>query len=185
MSIYTKTGDKGETGLLGGERVSKSSARIEALGTIDEANAALGRVGATLGNNNELWPWIIKTQEWLMVCSANIADPTKTDEPRMALPGTEAVKEYENNIDQLTKRMPKLSSFILPGGRPAAAEMHIARAIVRRAERAIITLEESGEYVNPDILVFINRLSDWLFTAARFANFKTGVVEEIWKSNKL
>lgn len=185
MSIYTKTGDKGETGLIGGSRVSKSSNRIEALGAIDEANAALGKVGAELGVDNELGPWITKTQGWLMACGSRMADPEKKSVAEIQLPGKKVVREYEISIDKMTKKMPKLSSFILPGGSIIASDLHVARAIVRRAERAIITLEESGEYISPDILVFINRLSDWLFIAARFANFQAGIDEEIWESGKL
>jgi cob(I)alamin adenosyltransferase len=180
MPIYTKTGDKGLTFLSNGQRVSKFDPRIEIYGTIDELNAM---IGVTLSVAKNLEPRIknelIKIQNDLFEVGSKLASQGE------ALQDSEKrVKEFEDFIDQMTAEMPTLKNFIFPGGGKVGSMLHLSRAVCRRLERKIVALN-SKKRIDKNILVYFNRLSDLLFTMARFANFKRKKKEIIWnKMNK-
>lgn len=182
MSIYTKSGDKGETGLLGGRRVSKSTPRIVAIGEIDELNAALG-VLCALKREEKEQEKVIETlhdiQSDLFMIGAELADPEKKS-PALPLQ-TNDVQKLEQWIDEREKKLPELKNFILPGGTPFAAHAHLARAICRRAERTVVALHEK-ESINPQIIIYLNRLSDLLFMLAREDIYEKRGKEILWKS---
>lgn len=180
MKIYTRTGDKGETGLFGGQRVPKTHVRIEAYGTIDELNANLGLVISNGSDNVETLQTI---QGDLMILGSHLATPYSKDKIPDALPNlrNDSIKWLEDTIDTLDKDLPELKNFILPGGSTAASELHVARTICRRAERRVIELSKT-EYVNPEIITYLNRLSDCLFTLARFENKASNQTETTWKA---
>ena len=176
--IYTRTGDKGTTGLVGGSRLPKHAARMEAIGAVDEANSAIGlAVAALVGQAAAVS--LTRIQNDLFDLGADIATPGTDFTPgEMTLRIVPAQTTWlEQAIDELNAPMPPLASFILPGGSEAAARVHVARATSRRAERAMVALAEA-EPVNPAALAYINRLSDYLFVAARAINFaaKTDVL---------
>lgn len=180
MKIYTKTGDRGETGLLGEERVSKASPRIEAYGTVDELNAVLGMVAAELEDDSATQKIVERIQNDLHVVCADLASPDLADE---GIPRVEArhVKELEKLCDQLEEELPPLTGFVLPGGTKAGAGLHWARTVCRRAERRVVALRDAeGEAnrVNPEVVRYLNRLSDLLFLLARRANLRAGVEEK-------
>ena len=162
--IYTRTGDGGSAGLVDGSRVSKSSLRMTAIGEVDEANAAIGVALAALGNAppSEL---LLNIQNDLFDLGADIATP---GDPQAGLRIVASqVERLEREIDMMNALLEPLESFILPGGSPTVAALHLARTVVRRAERAAVTLNE-GEPLNPQLLAYLNRLSDHLFVAARY-----------------
>jgi cob(I)alamin adenosyltransferase len=172
--IYTKTGDDGTTGLVGGVRVRKDDLRVEVYGTVDEGNAALG-VAITLvpGPHAALAPILSAIQNDLFDLGADLATPMKPDEhPGKALRMVSAQTDrLERLIDEHNEALPALTSFVLPGGTPLAAALHVARTVVRRAERLAVALaarEPAG--VNPEAIRYLNRLSDLLFVLARVAN---------------
>jgi cob(I)alamin adenosyltransferase len=162
--IYTRTGDSGSAGLVDGSRVSKSSLRMAAIGEIDEANAAVGVAIAALGGG-DLADRLLLVQNELFDLGADAATPGDVDGALRIVPSQVARLEVE--IDEMNAALDPLTSFILPGGTPAVAALHLARTVVRRAERAAVALDES-ERVNPQLLAYLNRLSDHLFVAARF-----------------
>lgn len=166
MKIYTKTGDKGDTGLIGGKRVSKASLRIEAYGTVDELNACLGLAASQIQDQG-LLKKIQKLQSDLHLVGADLADPDlESDTPRVT---DEHVSALEAWCDGLDESLPTLQQFILPGGSPAGSRLHLARTVARRAERrAIETATE--ETVNDTVIQYLNRLSDLLFIMARWIN---------------
>ena len=174
MKIYTRTGDRGETSLFGGTRVSKSDPRIEAYGTVDELNSFLGAARAH-GVPGELETELERAQNDLFEIGAQLASPG-TDRFR----GVDArrTSELEAAIDALESHLPALTSFVLPGGSAAAARLHVARTVCRRAERAVVAL---GEEAAADAITYLNRLSDYLFVAARFANRQAGAEETTWR----
>lgn len=172
MPIYTKKGDKGETGIFNGKRVSKDDLIIEVLGTIDEANSLLG-MSASLFDEKYLINKITQVQKTLFKLGSNIAG-AGGNVPKSI------VAKYEEEIDAWTSLMPSLTNFIIPGGTPAAASIFVARTVVRRAERLIVKLSNQ-ENISPGILIYINRLSDYLFTLARYVNFRHGVLEKPWR----
>ncbi len=182
MKIYTKTGDKGETSLLGGKRVRKSDMRIEAYGTIDELNSYIGLLSdqeacATFRD------FIRRIQQELFTIGSLLAaDPEKT---AIKLPklSQSNIQELESSIDQLEQELPPLKNFILPGGHPASSTAHVARCICRRSERRVVEMNEEIP-VNPDILVYLNRLSDWLFVFSRYLLQLTGNQEIPWVPQK-
>lgn len=178
--IYTRTGDKGETGLIGGARIAKDHARIAALGDVDEVNAALGLARALLAAHKPSAPLsqeLESIQADLFELGAELAaDPGKPPAPRIK---DAAAKALEKSIDRMTAELPRLKSFILPGGSPAGAALHLARAVCRRAERSAIALAKVSP-VRPELLVYLNRLSDFLFTLARLANLRAGNPETPW-----
>ncbi|MFQ3632752.1 cob(I)yrinic acid a,c-diamide adenosyltransferase [Roseiflexus sp.] len=178
MKIYTRTGDEGETGLWGGLRVSKDSPRVQAYGTVDECNAAIG-VARAAGVDTALDALLAQIQNALFVVGADLATPGEAAHiPRI---DTEAVLALERAIDDLEAQLEPLRQFILPGGTLSAAYLHLARTICRRAERWVVALSRS-EPVNPQVIVYLNRLSDLLFVAARHANASVGVPDVPWES---
>ncbi len=181
MKIYTKTGDKGETGLFGGRRVSKADPRVEAYGTVDELNAHVGWAVSLL-EESPLREALRSIQSELLTVGADLAappglGPAVTARTVSLLPG--ASVRLEALIDQWDAELPPLTQFILPGGCPAASALQICRAVCRRAERAVVLLERSSP-VNPEVVVYLNRLSDLLFVLARWVNAKRVVSEPVW-----
>jgi len=178
--IYTRTGDDGTTGLVDGSRTDKHSLRIEAIGSVDEANSALGMLAAVLGDGMHADD-IYRIQNDLFDLGADIATPGEDFAPsEMVLRIVASQAEWlEQAIDALNDRLEPLTSFILPGGCEAAARAHVARASVRRAERAMVALAGQGA-VNPAALAYINRLSDYLFVLARSLN-DGGRADVTWK----
>lgn len=181
--IYTRTGDAGETRLAGGQKVSKADLRVEAYGAVDETNACLGLVRLHTAGAAELDAMLARIQNELFDLGADLSTPPKRGETEgSVLRMSEAqTKRLEDEIDELNGLLPELQSFILPGGTPAAAALHLARTVCRRAERATVRLMQAGEPVSGPALRYLNRLSDWLFVAARFANDR-GASEVFWKS---
>jgi cob(I)alamin adenosyltransferase len=179
MKIYTKTGDKGETGLFGGARVAKDDVRVEAYGAIDELNASLGLAGA-LGAREDEAKLIAELQHDLFVVGAELACvPEKRDNLKMQLIEQGDVTRIEEHIDRLQASLLPLSNFILPGGTPVAAALHQARTVCRRAERRLLTLSR-GQVVSPQLLVYLNRLADLCFVMARYAQTVRGVPDVAW-----
>jgi cob(I)alamin adenosyltransferase len=180
--IYTRTGDDGSTGLASGDRRAKCDARVEAYGDVDEANSAIGLARLSTAAMPELDAMLERIQNDLFDLGADLATPPSEKplgyEPLRIAP-TQVVR-LEQEIDALNARLGPLRSFILPGGSGAAAALHLARAVCRRAERRMVALAASGESVGQPALHFINRLSDFLFVAARIAN-NDGAGDILWK----
>jgi cob(I)alamin adenosyltransferase len=176
MKIYTKTGDDGSTGLVGGTRVSKSDLRIECYGTVDELNAAIGMAAVTA--DMELRPFLQAIQNELFVIGSHLATPPGKTAHLPPLDET-VVPRLESQIDAAETQLTPLRNFILPGGCETAARLHLARTICRRAERSLVQLSLK-ESVAPVILTQINRLSDWLFVFARLANKRAGNEDILW-----
>ncbi len=179
MTIYTKTGDAGQTGLFDGTRVAKSDARIDAYGDVDELNAVLGIVRSHQPGA-ELDSLLARIQRDLFALGAQLADPASriADRVTKAALGPEDVTRLEGWIDEIEAGLPPLGRFIHAGGVPAGAALHLARTVCRRAERRIVAL--GAGTVDPVILVYINRLSDLLFVMARAANRRAGAPEQEW-----
>ncbi|MBC8124705.1 MAG: cob(I)yrinic acid a,c-diamide adenosyltransferase [Candidatus Kapabacteria bacterium] len=180
--IYTKTGDDGSTGLFGGIRVRKDNVRIEAYGTVDELNSIIGVV-RTCALPEEIAEQIASISSTLFTLGADLATPLDPP-PVYAIPriGMEQIEELERWIDRFDGGLEPLKAFILPGGTVAAAHLHVARTICRRAERLVVTLathEEIGSFV----VRYLNRLSDYLFMAARAVNASAGVEDVPWQPN--
>lgn len=180
--LYTGTGDRGLTSLVGGERVKKNSLRLEAYGTIDELSSSLGVVAADPTCSPEVKGEIREVQNELFNIGAYLATaaPRGTEPACASLADGSKIEQLEGWIDSLDEQTPKIRAFVLPGGCMTAAECHMARTICRRAERAILALADE-EYVDPALIRYINRLSDYLFIAARFQNFMQGIEEVTWK----
>ena len=174
--IYTRTGDGGSAGLVDGSRVSKSSLRMAAIGEVDEANAAIGVAIAALGNAEPSVD-LIRIQNDLFDLGADVATPSEIEGALRIV--ASQVERLEREIDAMNERLDPLTSFILPSGSPGVAALHLARAVVRRAERAAVALGEA-EPLNPQLLAYINRLSDHLFVAARFVAAEEGG-DVLWK----
>jgi cob(I)alamin adenosyltransferase len=179
--IYTRTGDAGRTRLATGEAVSKSDRRVEAYGAVDETNACVGlaRVHAA----GALDAILARVQNELLDLGADLATPAARDEAegqKLRIVDSQ-VARIEAEIDQLNAALPPLTSFVLPGGTPAAAALHLARTVCRRAERETVRLVEAGEAVSGPAMRYLNRLSDLLFVAARFANDQ-GKADVFWQS---
>lgn len=181
MAIYTRTGDKGKTSLLGGKRVSKADLRIEVFGTIDELNSIIGVVLSIKYLVFSIKKELIQIQNDLLKIGSALANP----DPKYLVLDTKyfltRVKEFEKLIDQMTLKMPKLNNFILPQGGKTGSMLHLARAVCRRLERRVVALDMK-EKINPSIIVYFNRLSDLLFTMARFVNFKEKRREKVWSA---
>lgn len=178
MKIYTKTGDRGDTSLFGGQRVPKDAQRIEAYGTIDELNSILGIVRAD-DRTSPMDPILERIQHTLFNLGADLATPRSLDKSITRIsPRDTAV--LEKDIDQTEPKLKPLRSFILPGGSPVAARLHFARTVCRRAERVIVRLSRN-EDIGDDITIYLNRLSDLLFVLARYANRLAEVQETKWK----
>ncbi len=178
MKIYTKTGDAGETSLYGGQRVLKNIVRIETYGTVDECNAVLG-TAAGLIEDAEAKAVVTRIQGELFEVGADLATPLERGEtvPRVR---PEETAQLEAEIDRFEEELEPLRHFILPGGSAGGAMLHQARAVCRRAERHLVTLE-STETLNPEVGRYLNRLSDHLFVLARLVNHRAGVPEAIWE----
>jgi cob(I)alamin adenosyltransferase len=182
MKIYTKTGDSGTTGLIGGTRVPKHHIRIEAYGTADELNSVTGMLISHLNGHSSI-PTLASVQDRLFTIGAHLAsDPQKGNMKLPELSETD-VTLLEKQIDLMNEKLPELRSFILPGGDQTASWCHLARCVCRRCERLVTHLAEN-EPVNPLILVYLNRLSDYLFVLARFVLFEKGISETPWKPAK-
>jgi cob(I)alamin adenosyltransferase len=182
MKIYTKTGDGGDTSLFGGGRVGKESDRVESYGQIDELNSVLGMARAEgLGTLDALTQTL---QDQLFTIGSLLATPAGSKAsahvPQLR---PEWVTAMESAIDEFDKELPPLTSFVLPGGTKAAAALHFARCVCRRAERRIVPIMRAGD-VDQDIIVYLNRLSDLLFTMARVANHRAGVKDVPWVAPK-
>ena len=177
-TIYTRTGDDGTTGLVDGSRLPKHAARMQAVGDVDEANAAIGLAAAVAAG--DLQADLVRVQNDMFDLGADLAMPGEDFTPsEMVLRMVPSQAEWlEDRIDALNERLDPLTSFILPGGSELAARLHAARTIARRAERSMVALAEA-EAVNPAALAFVNRLSDYLFTAARIAN-DDGRADVLW-----
>jgi len=172
MKIYTKTGDKGKTSLIGGTKVPKSHIRIEAYGTVDELNSWIGLVGDQIKIKKEK-EILQEIQDRLFTIGSSLAcDPEK--EPKLKIPD---LKE----IDKMNKKLPVMKTFIIPGGHPVVSSAHIARCVCRRAERLIVALEQHKMFVDPLVIKYLNRLSDYLFVLARFIGKSLKVKEIPWR----
>ncbi len=178
MKIYTKTGDKGDTALFSGGRVPKHHLRVESYGTIDELNSVLGVVRATQPST-QTDTWLEDVQNQLFHLGADLATPMDAKADWITRLQPEQVEWLEETIDTMTEQLEPLTNFILPGGTLAGAQLHVARTVCRRAERIVSALQDVEE-INIVSLVYINRLSDWLFTLARYENKQAGEPESKW-----
>ena len=178
MRIYTKTGDAGETGLFGGPRVPKDDVRVEAYGDVDELNSAVGAARA-VNEDPELEAELARVQEELFCVGAELATPAEA-KARAVLPPVEPAwtERLERAIDAWEAELPRLTQFVLPGGSRTAAALHLARCVCRRAERHVVGLPPDA--ASPATLAYLNRLSDFLFVAARIANHRAGRQETGW-----
>lgn len=181
MRIYTRGGDKGRTGIHGGERVDKDDIRIEANGTLDEVNAEIGIVRALLPAGHEWHDLLGKIQREMMVVMSHVATPSAIRDKNPNALSEDLVAFCEQQIDELSVKMEDNGYFILPGGSLVSAHLQLARTIVRRAERRLWTLNRKDP-VLPEILQFVNRLSDLFFIMARYEMFRQGNAEERWQS---
>jgi len=164
--VYTKTGDKGQTSLIGGTRVSKSDARIEAYGTIDELNSYIGLI-RDLVNDNEIKETLILIQDRLMTVSSILATDCTKCPNKLPLIEDKDIQYLENEIDKMDDNLPPLKTFVLPGGHQTVSFCHIARTVCRRSERRAFILEDKGILNLESVLKYLNRLSDYLFTLSR------------------
>jgi cob(I)alamin adenosyltransferase len=179
VQIYTKTGDNGETSLFDNTRVSKADPRVDAYGEVDELNACLGAAKAA-GIGGDLAVPLESIQQDLFALGARLADPSARIAERVtkAAITAAAVERLERLIDRLDSETPPLRKFILPGGSPAGALLHLARTVCRRAERRVVAL--GSDAVDPILIVYLNRLSDLLFVMARAVNHRAGMPEVTW-----
>ncbi|HEX8234192.1 MAG TPA: cob(I)yrinic acid a,c-diamide adenosyltransferase [Caulobacteraceae bacterium] len=179
--IYTRTGDGGDTGLATGARVRKTDLRVSAYGDVDEANACVGLARLHTADDEALDPLLARIQNELFDLGADLATPqegVKGWEPLRIIDAQ--VTRLEADLDRLNEDLPPLDSFVLPAGSPVAAALHLARTVARRAERSAVALQDSGEQVTPAALKYLNRLSDLLFVAARYAN-KGASGDVLWR----
>lgn len=181
MKIYTKAGDAGETGLLGGDRISKSELRMDVIGTLDELNASLGVCLLAPGPS-----LVVETLGWLQSLLFDIGSEFAcAPNGKFALMSVveSDIQRLENEIDAMTEQLPELKNFILPGGTPMSTHLHVARGVCRRLERSLVALN-SQTIVRNEPLQFVNRLSDWIFCSCRFANFESGVADIPWSKRE-
>lgn len=178
--VYTRTGDKGQTSIIGGIRVSKSCERLEAYGTVDELSSHLGLLAALLPDGDDK-DMIIRIQNNLFsVCSNLATDQSQTPLYNSAKLAEGEIDLLEKEIDAIMKMLPERQGFILPGGTQSAAQAHVCRTVCRRAERRIVALSEVAQ-ISPETQQYVNRLSDYLFVLAKKINFNAGVSEIIWQ----
>lgn len=183
MRVYTRTGDDGQTGLFGGPRVAKDDPRLEAYGTVDELNSTIG-VASTFLEHDDLRAWLQIVQSDLFDVGGELATPEIEERIRKGQPvgprvTDDDVAKLERWIDAMDEELQPLTRFILPGGTPASAQLHVARTVCRRAERRVLSLSRDAQ-VAPTVMRYLNRLSDCLFTMARVANARAGVAEPEW-----
>jgi cob(I)alamin adenosyltransferase len=179
MKLYTKTGDKGQTSIIGGEQRSKASDRVEAYGTIDELNSMIGYIISQMQTYREIKKELEEIQQILFDCGTDLATPTSAKGYRTDQLSTEWL---EKKIDKYAEVPPALTEFILPGGCPVASLLHMARTIARRAERGVVRVQETEE-ININALIFLNRLSDYFYAVARFINFREGRADVSYRRN--
>lgn len=178
IKIYTRTGDKGQTSLFGGKRVSKDSLRVEAIGSVDELNSA---IGLAIAQVSSIKKELIAIQQDLFEIGATLANP-KSQTPNLKRYLEKRVNEFEQFIDEMTEQLPVLRNFILAGGERITF-LQFARTVCRRAERRVVSLSKEAK-IDPSILIYLNRLSDLLFIMARFVNYKVGGKEIVWIKKK-
>lgn len=184
MKVYTKTGDKGQTSLVGGQRVSKCCERLESYGTVDELNSHIG-VLITYCNDDKDKDFLVDVQGKLFVVGGYLATDNSQREIRQGnIVTTEMVVEVEHEIDRLQELLPPLKLFILPGGSRAASYAHVCRTVCRRAERCILRLVETGAEVDDNVTAYVNRLSDYLFVLARKLNVDNNTDDIVWVRRK-
>lgn len=178
MKIYTKKGDLGKTSLSAGREISKASQQIAAQGAIDELSSLIGVV-LSFNPSTEIAKVLLRVQKELFVLGAELSKPFGS---KIKIPKIQKthIARLEKEINQWQKKLAKLKNFILPGGKQIGATLHLTRAVARRAEREIVKLAEE-EKVSKNALIYLNRLSDWLFILARYANHQEGVKENLWK----
>jgi cob(I)alamin adenosyltransferase len=182
VKIYTKTGDRGETGLFDGSRASKASPRVEAYGDVDELNAMLGVALAFIREDQELRSCLLDIQRDLFVVGAHLADPKARVEAKRGAKASlteDKVTQLERWIDHFEEQLPPLRQFILPGGSKGGATLHHARTVCRRAERQVVALSQQVD-ISPLLIIYLNRLSDFLFVAARLENQRRNYAEIPW-----
>ncbi len=179
MKIYTRTGDDGTTGLIGGSRTAKDDLQIDTYGTIDEVNASLGlaRSGGPAWLDSLVEP--IQNELFVIGSHLALADGQSPDDWRLPRITPTSIERLEKQIDLAQSELPPLKNFILPAGTETASRLHLARTVCRRAERLIVTFARSRS-LDPVMLEYLNRLSDWLFVHARLANHRSGVADTIW-----
>jgi cob(I)alamin adenosyltransferase len=177
--VYTRTGDTGQTSLVGGKRVSKASLRVEAYGDVDELNSVIGLARA-LTQDQEIDATLAVIQNDLFTLGADLASPADVEVPRI---DESFVRTLEDYSDHYLAQLEPLKEFILPGGSEAGATLHLARTIARRAERRVVALSENEE-VNAQTIVYVNRLSDLLFILARVVNHRSGIPEKMTDFSK-
>lgn len=181
IKIYTKTGDKGKTSLIGGTKVPKSHIRIESYGTVDELNSYIGLCADQLTDADSK-VMLKEIQDRLFTIGSSLAcDPDK--EPLMKMPDLKPadIELLEKSIDKMNEVLPVMKFFILPGGNMAVSSLHVARCICRRAERICVHMQEEAIFIDPLVIQYLNRLSDYLFVLARYIGHLLGVEEVAWK----
>ena len=193
FKIYTRTGDKGKTALIGGTKVPKSHIRIESYGTVDELNSYVGLLSDHLAAasgiiSHPVFPLtasiqtLREIQDRLFTIGASLAcDPDKASKMKIPDLNEEDIKALEEDIDRMNEVLPEMKSFILPAGHIAVSTAHVARCVCRRAERICVQMQEDGQFIDPLVLKYINRLSDHLFTLARYAGHLLQAPEIPWK----
>ncbi|APX73238.1 cob(I)yrinic acid a,c-diamide adenosyltransferase [Companilactobacillus allii] len=184
MKIYTRTGDKGQTRIIGNNVLYKSDKRIDAYGTVDELNSLVGLICASLTDKTAIFKdELQEIQQLLFDCGTDLATPEDDKKHDYIFNSEEPTDWLEKKIDEYSDATPKVQKFILPGGSVSASYLHVARTVTRRSERQIVDLMQD-EPINPVVLKFINRLSDYFFAAARYANVLEGVSDVQYRNSK-
>ena len=176
VKIYTRTGDRGQTSLYGGKRVSKDNLQVSAYGTVDELNSSIGVVISHIESESEIKSFLVLIQADLFTIGARLAG-SKVNLENIK----NRVKEMEKIIDRLDENLPELRNFILPGGSQVASFSHLARSVCRRAERDVVSLKRELKELDDEIIIYLNRLSDLLFVLARYLNKMSNVNDIVWK----
>ena len=177
MKIYTKTGDKGQTGLFSGKRLSKAHPRVEAYGTVDELNSFVGLLRDHV-EEEDLRQQLLAQQNHLFALGAALADDRPGEAYRVP---EQATPDLEASMDAMNEELPKMTHFVLPGGAPAVSHAHVCRTVCRRAERRVVDLADAVA-LDPSIVIYLNRLSDWFFVLSRYLALKMNVAEVKWIS---
>jgi cob(I)alamin adenosyltransferase len=183
--IYTKAGDQGQTHLAGGQRVAKDSLRIECYGTVDELNAFVGMAGVSASDSvPELTAILRRVQHELFNLGSILATQPQDVHPKQARITSAEIEQLEKEIDRMNADLPSLRSFVLPGGSRLNTELHACRTICRRAERIAVSLAREEEEIPPEVIQYLNRLSDAFFVWSRWANHVAGIPEVLWEPNQ-
>lgn len=180
MKIYTKTGDQGETSLLGGSRVLKSDLQIESFGTVDELNSYIGLIRDQFQDQDEI-DFLIDIQDRLFTIGSHLANDGKKEKIKIPPILEKNISKLEIEIDQMETKLPPMRAFVLPGGHTTVSFIHIARCICRRAERGVVRLNQMDNNVQPIIVQYLNRLSDYLFVLSRYKSQELKANEIEWK----